>query len=50
MADKEMRIKVSVDNNQYVKAMQSMGKMQDGVTSKLSQSAKVLSGTTVAVE
>ena len=50
MADKEMRIKVSVDNNQYVKAMQSMGKMQDGVTSKLSQSAKVLSGTTGAVE
>lgn len=50
MADKEMRIKVSVDNNQYVKAMQSMGKMQDGVTSKLSQSAKVLSGTTGTVE
>lgn len=50
MADKEMRIKVSVDNNQYVKAMQSMGKVQDGVTSKLSQSAKVLSGTTGTVE
>lgn len=43
MADKEMRIKVSVDNNQYVKAMRDMGKVQDGVTSKLSQSASVLS-------
>lgn len=43
MADKEMRIKVSVDNNQYVKAMRDMGKMQDGVTGKLSQSAQTLS-------
>lgn len=50
MADKEMRIKVSVDNNQYVKAMQSMGKMQDGVTTKLAQSAKVLSSTNGTVE
>lgn len=43
MADKEMRIKVSVDNNQYVKAMRDMGKMQDGVTGKLAQSAQTLS-------
>lgn len=45
MADKEMRIKVSVDNNQYVKAMRDMGKIQDGVTGKLSQSAQILSKT-----
>ena len=50
MADKEMRIKVSVDNNQYVKAMRDMGKVQDGVTSKLSQSAGMLSQTNGAVE
>ena len=50
MADKEMRIKVSVDNNQYVKAMRDMGKVQDGVTSKLSQSAGTLSKTNGAVE
>ena len=50
MADKEMRIKVSVDNNQYVKAMRDMGKVQDGVTSKLSQSAGMLSSTNWAVE
>ena len=50
MADKEMRIKVSVDNNQYVKAMRDMGKVQDGVTSKLSQSAGMLSSTNGAVE
>lgn len=49
MADKEMRIKVSVDNNQYVKAMRDMGKVQDGVTSKLSQSAGMLSSTNGAV-
>ncbi|WAX12580.1 hypothetical protein EC55P2_00090 [Enterococcus phage EC55P2] len=49
MADKEMRIKVSVDNNQYVKAMRDMGKVQDGVTSKLSQSAGMLSQTNGAV-
>ncbi|WAX12683.1 hypothetical protein EC99P1_00091 [Enterococcus phage EC99P1] len=50
MADKEMRIKVSVDNNQYVKAMRDMGKVQDGVASKLSQSAGMLSQTNGAVE
>lgn len=50
MADKEMRIKVSVDNNQYVKAMRDMGKVQDGVTSKLAQSAGTLSSTNGAVE
>lgn len=50
MADKEMRIKVSVDNNQYVKAMRDMGKTQDGITGKLSKSAQVLSSANGYVE
>lgn len=50
MADKEMRIKVSVDNNQYVKAMRDMGKVQDGVTSKLSQSASALGATNGTIQ
>lgn len=50
MADKEMRIKVSVDNNQYVKAMRDMGKTQEGITGKLSKSAQVLSSANGNVE
>lgn len=49
MSDKEMRIKISVDNNEYVKAMQTMGKSQTNLMGQLTQSAGTLTATNGAV-